>query len=77
MVQVRATGTPANRRGVEIHAMTDGTSVDHSEYAILKLGSPIAGLDFNVAISGVDIILTVNSTPGVDYVVKRISYSAF
>lgn len=77
MVQVRATGTPANRRAVEIHAITDGTNVDHTEYAILNLGSAIAGLDFNVAISGANLILTVNSTSGVDYVVQRIAYSAF
>lgn len=77
LVQVRSTGTPANRRAVEIHAMTDGTLVDHSEYAVLKLGAAIAGLDFNVAISGTDMILTVNSTGGVDYVVKRVAYSAF
>lgn len=77
MVQVRETATPANRRATEIHAITDGTSVDHTEYAVLKLGNNITGIDFNVAISGTDIILTVNSTPGVDYVVKRISYSAF
>ena len=77
MVQVRTTGTPANRRAVEIHAITDGTNVDHTEYAIVKLGANIAGLDFNVAISGANLILTVNSTPGVDYVVQRIAYSAF
>ena len=77
LVQVRATGTPANRRAIEIHAMTDGTAVDHTEYAVLKLGAAIPGLDFDVAISGTDIILTVNSTPGIDYVVKRVAYSAF
>jgi hypothetical protein len=77
LVQVRSTGTPANRRALEIHAMTAGTLVDHTEYAVLKVGAVIAGLDFNVAISGTDMILTVNSTAGVDYVVKRIAYSAF
>ena len=77
LVQVRATATPANRRAIEVHALTDGTSIDHTEYAVLKLGSAIAGFDLNVALSGTDMILTVNSTPGVDYVVKRIGYSAF
>lgn len=79
MVQVRQTGTPANMRAVEIHALTDGTTVDFTEYAVLKLGSPITGLDFSVAITGSPgvVDLTVNSTPGVDYIVKRIAYTAF
>ena len=77
LIQVRSTGTPANRRAIELHAMTDGTLTDHTEYAVLKLGAVIPGLDFNVAISGANMILTVNSTGGVDYVVKRIAYSAF
>lgn len=77
LVQVRSTSTPANRRAVEIHALTDGTSIDHTEYAVLRLGGAIPGLDANVAISGTDMILTVNSTGGVDYVVKRLGYSAF
>lgn len=77
LIQVRSTGTPANRRAIELHAMTDGTLVDHTEYAVLKLGAVIPGLDFNVAISGGNMILTVNSTGGVDYVVKRVAYSAF
>lgn len=77
LVQVRSTATPANRRAVEIHAFTDGISIDHAEYAVLRLGGAIPGLDANVAISGADMILTINSTNGVDYVVKRIGYSSF
>lgn len=78
LVQVRETGTPANRRSVEVHAMNNGsTLVDHTEYAVLRLGGVIAGLNINVAISGTDMVLTVYSTNGVDYVVKRIAYSAF
>ena len=77
LVQARSTGSTGDRRAVEVHAMTDGTSVDHTEFAVLKIGSAIPGFDVNVAISGTDLVLTINSTGGVDYVVKRIGYTAF
>lgn len=63
MIQVRATGTPANRRAVELHALTDGTNIDHTEYAVLKLGANISGIAFNVAIS-TGLILTLGALTG-------------
>jgi len=77
ILQVRSTGTPANRRALEVHAMTDGTNVDHTEYAVLKLGSNIAGLTVDVDVSGGDIRLVLGATANVDYVIKRIGYTAF
>lgn len=77
MVQVRENGTPAKRRSMEVHALTDGTSVDHAEYAVLKLGANIAGFDINVDINGGNIRILVTATNNIDFVVKRISYSAF
>ena len=79
IVQVRDSGTPGNRRALEVHAMNDGgTSVDHTQYAILKLGSAIAGFKIDVVINAgnMELELTV-PTISIDYVVKRVSYSAF
>jgi len=43
-VEVFVTGTPANRESFIIDAITDGTSVDDTKYAKLRLGATIAGL---------------------------------
>lgn len=77
MIQVRETATTANRRAVELHAITDGTAVDHTEYGIVKVGANIAGFDVNVVINGANIELMLGATNNVDFVVKRLSYSAF
>lgn len=77
LIQMRDTTIPANRRAIEIHAFTDGTNVDHTKYSVLKLGSPIAGIDVTIDVSGGNIRLVVNSTNGVDFVVKRIGYTTF
>ena len=78
MVQVRETGTPANRRGVILHAFNDGsTLIDYSRSNILKLGSAVAGFQLSADINGTDMRLRLSATNNVDYVVKRISSSAF
>jgi len=78
IIQIRETGTPANRRSLEVHAMNDGsTLVDHTEYAELELGSDIAGLDIDVTISGTDMLLRVTATNNIDYVVRRVAFTAF
>jgi len=77
IIQVRENATPANRRAVEVHALTDGTNVDHTRYAVLKLGANIAGFSVDVDISGTDMRLLIDATNAFDYVVKRIAYSAF
>lgn len=77
MVQVQEMGSPSSKHAVEVHALSDGTFVNYTEYGILSLGSPIVGLVFNVEHNGPNLRITVNSTNGVDYVIKRIAYSAF
>lgn len=78
LVQVREAATPANRRSLEVHAFNDGSSlVDHTEYGVLVLGSAIAAFDINVDINASDMRLRLTATNNVDYVVKRIAYSAF
>jgi len=77
IIQVRENGTPANRRALEVHALTDGTNVDHTRYAVLKLGANIAGFSVTVDINGPDMRLLINATNAFDYVVKRVAVSAF
>jgi len=77
LIQIRENGTPANRRGYEIHAITDGTNADHTCFAILRLGVAIAGLVVTVDVSGGNIRLRVTATPTIDFAVKRATYSVF
>lgn len=69
-----------NRRSLEIDAITDGTNVDHNDFARLKLGSAIVGLDVTVALVGspnATLEILVTSTPGVDVTVKRLGFGTF
>jgi len=78
MVQVRETGTPANRRAYIVHAFNDGsTLVDFNRNSLLKLGSPIAGLSVTVDINATDMRLRVIGTNALDFVVKRLGFTAF
>ena len=77
LIQVRETGTPANRRAVEVHALTDGTVVDYNRSSALKLGAAIAGLGISVDINASAMRLRITATNNIDYVVKRITYSTF
>lgn len=78
LIQIRETGTPANREALEIHALNDGnTLIDFNRSSKLRLGANIAGLVVDSVISGTDMILTVTATNNIDYVVKRLGYTAF
>lgn len=77
LVQVRQNGTPTSKRAMEVHAVTNGTAVDHSKYAVIKVGVSISGFGVNVVINGGNIEITIAATPAIDYVVKRISYTNF
>ena len=77
MIQVRENATPTKRRSNEVHAMSDGTSVDHTTYAGLTLGGAIAGFAITVDVSGGLMRLKLSATNNVDYVVKRVAFSAF
>lgn len=78
MIQVRETATPANRRGVMLHAFNDGsTLIDYSRSNILKLGSALAGFTISADINGTDMRLRLSATNNIDFVVKRITLSSF
>jgi type II secretory pathway component PulM len=72
LVEVFSEGTPANRECVEVFAATDGTNVDDTVYAKLKLGSNISGLVIGVAISGANMNLNVTASSAVTATVRRI-----
>lgn len=78
MIQIRSTGTPANRRSMIVHGFSDGVAaVDHTTYAVLTVGNALTGVSVNVSISGADLLLTVTSSTAIDYVVKRVGFSVF
>ncbi len=77
IVQVRDTATPGNIRAVEVHAVTDGTTVDFTRYAETILGDSVAGFGLQVIISGTDIVLQLKATNNYDFAIKRVAQSKF
>ncbi len=72
LVEAFEVATPANRVAVEVFALTDGTSVDDTTYAKLKLGTGNI-VSFSVDISGADMRLRASSgTAGVTVTARRI-----
>jgi len=63
-----------NRRAMEIHALTDGTTVDYNRYSVLRLGST-GSVGVNVAINTGNIELSIEPANALTYTVKRISTS--
>jgi hypothetical protein len=63
----------ANHRAVEIHAMHDGiSSVDFNVASVLKIGSNISGIDYDVNINGANLELTVDASNATTFKYKRI-----
>lgn len=77
IIQIRETSTAGKRSGLEVHALTDGTTVDYNNYSLLKLGGGVAGLKATVSVGGGNIRLHIEANNNVDYVIKRITYSSF
>lgn len=72
IVEAVEDATPANRKAGEVLALTDGTSVDETKYAILKLGANF-NLSYSVAINGANLELSAASTTaGVTVTARRI-----
>jgi hypothetical protein len=67
-------GVSTNRYAATVDALHDGSSVvDHSVYAVNKIGANIAGLVLTVAINGSNLELRVTSTTAVNVGVRRLS----
>lgn len=71
-VEVFETATPANREGFTIEALTDGSTVDSTKYARLKLGSNI-GVNSNAVINGANLELSISATPSCTVNVRRLT----
>ena len=80
LVSVEDVGTPTRRRSSEIDVITNGTDIDFTDFARLKLGvGNITGLNITVALVGspAQIQLLVTSSSGVDVTVKRLGFGTF
>jgi hypothetical protein len=77
MVMVRENATPARIQAVEIHALSDGTNADHTEYARVRTGQRVRQLDFNVDVSGPDVRLLISAQENIDYTVQRVHSQTF
>lgn len=64
--------TTTKKRACEILAVHDGTNIDYTEYAVLKLGNAITGFSITATISGANILLQVTSTEAVNVEVRRV-----
>jgi hypothetical protein len=63
-----------NVMAMEIFATHNGVSVDMTRYAVLKMGTSIAGLTFDVTLSvGGTLNLVVSSTTAVNVTAKRVT----
>lgn len=72
LVEAFEEATPANRKAVEVYALTNGTLIDDTQSAILKIGTNF-NLSISVDISGVDMRLrAASSTAGVTVTARRI-----
>jgi len=78
LLQLKNAG--GDRRAMEIHAITDGTNVDFTTYAVVKVGSPLTNFDLDVTLTGGNWDVTIGdgaTTPAaaLTYTLKRMSYS--
>ena len=73
IVRAEQTSAPGNVSGSEILAMSNGTTVDYTKYALLQLGSKISGLSVVVTFNAGAMELKVASTAAVNVTARRVS----
>lgn len=64
-----------NVRAEEVLAVTNGSSVDYTRYAALKIGSALTPFSAVVTLSGTQLVLTVTGPAGSTVTIKRVSVS--
>lgn len=64
-----------NRRALEIHALTDGTTADYNRFSILQVGSSVGSLGLDVDINAGNIEISLTPVNALTYTIKRISKS--
>lgn len=62
-----------NAAAYEVFAASNGTTVDFTRFALLRIGTAIDGLDVTATQSGADIVLTVSATNAVNIKIKRVA----
>lgn len=73
-VFIKDVGTPNRVWAGKVFAMHNGTAVDYTTFAVLKLNGNISGLQVTVTLSGGDTLnLRVQSTNAVDVKAKRLA----
>ena len=63
----------SNVRAEEVFAVTNGSTVDFTRYAALKIGSSITPFSVNVALVSGQVAITVTGPAGGSVVIKRVS----
>lgn len=76
-VQVKDSG--GKRQAMKVHAVTNGTTVDFTTFAVVRTGGNIGGsIGFNVIISGGNIVPQLTPAAGagaLTFTIKRLGYS--
>lgn len=62
-----------NIAAYELFAASNGTTVDFTRFALLRIGTAIDGLDVTATQSGANIVLTVSATNAVNVKIKRVA----
>jgi hypothetical protein len=77
LVQVK--DSAGKRQAFKVHAITNGTTVDWTQFAVIKTGGNIGGsVGFSVAISGGNIVPSLTPQAGagnLTFTIKRLGYS--
>lgn len=74
IVRVVDAGDSTNVEAIELFATHNGVTVDAADHTILRLGSNILGLTFNVTLTGgTTLNVTITSTTAVNVKVQRIA----
>lgn len=68
------TGDATNRETVEVHALTDGTTVKFDKYSIRRFGNVFPGLVIDCDINAGSLRLLLTSATTVDVAVKRVGF---
>lgn len=73
LVRVEVDGDPTRVYSAEVFALSNGATVDFTRYAVLKIGTAIAGLSVSADYDSGDIRLRVTSTTAVNVIARRVS----
>lgn len=70
-IEITRNGTPSQRRYSHIAVTTDGTTINHTESNIVRIGTNITGVSTDVDLLGVNVRLLVSASVGIDAIAVR------